>query len=254
MRAITVPKAARILLPNAAVWLLGGAVLCWAAAASATTQEWNFTDNSCSANCGSGPFGTVEVSDHAGAAQNGLQFAVTLSAPAEIHKTTTVDEHPAFAFDLDYGSVGYSEVSFSSFTLKDPDGKTDPAKVTSTSQTSTPAGFSGTFPLVLSINKNSAQGAILTFTVSPAAKSGIAAFTTSDIARDCPAPEVGCDSRFPFFVSDIFIASKTGNIAVVKPNRAGRAPEPPSSWLLAVALGGFALMRRGRSARPPALI
>lgn len=213
--------------------------------AQADTMEWVFTSTSCTTGCGTGPFGTVDVTDGKGTGGHGLLFTVTTFSPYGFHQTQGNPSnpwgHPAFAFDLDNGTVGYSQLAFSTFTLTDPGNVADPATITS-GNTASPAGYSGTFPLALAISQNSAAGAVLTFTVTPTSGT----LHTSDITRNCTTSTTTC----PYFVADVFLGANTGNAAAINAPR--DLPEPASVGLFALALGGLAVIRRRRTSRASA--
>ena len=128
--ASTARKALRFgptpVLLLAAVWLVT-----WAGAAHAGLL-FTFTDTSCTG-CGTGPFGTVLVSQDASGLKE-LDFTVTLNSPYEFHQTTTLT-HPVFAVDLNV-----LHVTFSNFKLNN---------VVTTKVTS--SGASGSVPITLEV-------------------------------------------------------------------------------------------------------
>ena len=210
-RAISAPAAALLL---AAAVLLANAP----AALAGPIYTYTLTSSGCS--CGSGPFGTVSVTEAAGSTQV-MNFTVTLNAPYQFHQTTA-GPHPMFAVDINVTNVTFTNFKLNNVTT---------TNVASNGADNNVAGY-GAFPYTLKAATN--FSGTLTFTAS----------VTSGTLN--PTNIISNGSAYT--VVDIINATSggTGNVAAVNPPV--KTPEPASLGMLGIACASLLFARRNRTA------
>ena len=199
--------------------LFAAAMLLAGAGAAHANPIYTFTLNS-SACCGSGPFGTVAVTEETGST-TAMDFTVTLNAPYQFHGTGA-GPHPMMAL-----SINVSNVTFSNFKLNN----VATTKVKSGGPNTNVAGF-GSFPYTLTTTSN--INAVLTFTAS--------------VSTGTLRPTNIVSNGSAYLVADIIntMVQQTGNVAA--PGPPVKTPEPASLGLLGAAWAGLLFARRRRAA------
>ncbi|MDB5436644.1 MAG: hypothetical protein JWR47_2901 [Phenylobacterium sp.] len=209
--------------------LLGAALglaLSFGAASMANATVYVFTQDACTGTCGTGPFGTVTVTNDASLA-NTLDFVVQLAAGETFHDTND-PQHHALTFDL----VGNPTITISG--LGSPFTASTPQAAGSTSA----AGF-GTFDYVINLPKGSDDPSSFSFKATGAGP------LTLDFNT------VGANQIY--FTTDIFGANgNTGNIGAIL-QTGGGVPEPASWALMLVGFGGLGAALRHRRRQTLAL-
>jgi hypothetical protein len=208
--------------------LLGAALglaLSFGAASMANATVFTFTQQSCSTSCGTGPFGTVTVTDDAVLA-NTLDFVVELAAGETFHDTND-PQHHALTFNL----VGDPTITISGL------GSPFTANGLQAAGSTSAAGF-GSFDYVINLPKGSDDPSSFSFKA------------TGDGPLTLDFNTVGANHIY--FTTDIFgTTGQTGNVGAVLGT--GGVPEPASWALMLVGFGGLGAALRHRRSRTLAL-
>ncbi|HEX4711933.1 PEPxxWA-CTERM sorting domain-containing protein [Phenylobacterium sp.] len=205
--------------------LLGAALglaLSFGAASMANATVYVFTQDACTGTCGTGPFGTVTVTNDAVLA-NTLDFSVQLAAGESFHDTGD-PQHHALVFNL----VGNPTITIAGLNSQFTANGSQAAGSTSAS------GF-GTFDYVIDLPKlpkGSVNPTTLWFQATGAAPLTLESNTVG--------------GKQVYFASDIFGANgNTGNVGAIL-QTGGGVPEPASWALMLVGFGGLGAALRLR--------
>ena len=198
-------------------------------AASAASIIYNLTVSDPASGLGSGPYGTVTVTEVAG---GGLSILETLAAGVRIHDGNA--NHNALAFSI----VGDPELTISGLTAGF-------AAISTSSGTNVDAPPFGSFFTAIDCTTACSNGfnggfsGPLSFTVTAANPLSLASLGFNSVS-----------GNNIYFASDIVISNgNTGNVGATRPT--APVPEPATWAMMLVGFGmvGFGLRRRGRVER-----